>query len=178
MIMFNYLSDKSWETTHSVQFLQLWRCPCRETQDCCIGKLPTLTVLLNIRDFAVATRSNKLSNILRGVVFKFRCIPAMFLFVCHCERCELWYPKLHARWLDDSVMLANHSKTSRQVALLHENPSGFKAALQSRNVLSKNSKFLCLNPELRMATAQTFKVNTIRCDLAWLPACNKECHQQ
>ena len=28
------------------------------------------------------------------------------------------------------------------------------------------------------ATAQAFKVNIIRCDLAWLPACNKEYHQQ
>ena len=29
-----------------------------------------------------------------------------------------------------------------------------------------------------MATLQTFKVNTLRCNLVWLPACNKECQQQ
>ena len=153
---------------------------------CCIGKLPKIThVLLNIRDFAVDTRSNKLTNLpflspffeVLSVVLKFRCIHALFLFVCHCEWWELWYPKLYARWLDNSLTVTNHSKTSRHVPLLHENPSGFKVVLQSRNVLSKNSKCLCWNPELWMATAQTFKVNTIRCDLAWLSACNKECHQ-
>ena len=76
----------------------------------------------------------------------------MFLFVCDCEWCELWYPKLRAHWLDNSLTLANHSKTLRHVALLHENPS-FKAVLQSRNVLSKNSKFLYWNPELRISDA-------------------------
>ena len=42
----------------------------------------------------------------------------MSLFVCHCESCEWRYPKLHPRWLDNSLTLANLTKASRQVAFL------------------------------------------------------------
>ena len=150
MIMFNCLSDKSQQTTHSVRFASSLMMSIQRNAGWLlsfkgnmllflyIGKLPKLIVLLNIRDFAVATRPNKLtflSPFFEVLLFKFRCIYAMFLFVCHCEWCELWYPKLHARWLDNSLTLANHSKTWRQVPLLHENLSGFKAVLQSRNAL-------------------------------------------
>ena len=62
---------------------------------------------------------------------------------------------------------------STHVALLHANPSGLKAVLQSRICLRKSP-----NIYIEMATAQTFKVNTIRSDLGWLPACKKEYHDQ
>ena len=144
-----------------------------------IGKLPKITVLLNIRDFAVATRSNKLTFL--SPLFKVLCSNLSVSTPCSC----LFVIVSDANYDIRNFMCAHwitvwcYPIIVKLQGTLYYSTKTHPASKRCHNVLLKNSKILYWNPELQMATTKIFKVNTsIRCDLVWLPACNKEYHQQ
>ena len=147
-----------------------------------IGKLPKITVLLNIRDFAVATRSNKLTN-LPSCRLSSRCCVQISVYPCHVLVCFVIVSDANYGIRNftpaDWITVWCYPIIVKLQGTLYYSTKTHPASKRCHNVLLKNSKILYWNPELQMATTKIFKVNTsIRCDLVWLPACNKEYHQQ